>query len=58
MLGTPKHCLSEALLKGITGFEEDVLTQHALDVMMKRKELDFGAPPIYIPTMSLILAGR
>ena len=46
MLGTSLNIVfAEALLKGITGFDEDALTQHALDAMMKRKEVDFGAPP-------------
>ena len=46
MLGTSLNIVfSEALLKGVRGFDEDALTQHALDAMMRRKELDFGAPP-------------
>ena len=46
MLGTSINSVfAEALLKGSTGFEEEALTVHALDAMMKRKELDFGAPP-------------
>jgi predicted alpha-1,2-mannosidase len=46
MLGTSLNIVfAEALLKGITGFEEEALTEHALDAMMMRKELDFGSPP-------------
>jgi predicted alpha-1,2-mannosidase len=46
MLGTSLNIVfAEALQKGVTGFDEDALTTHALDAMMNRKELSFGAPP-------------
>ncbi len=46
MLGTSTNIVfPEAILKGISDFEEDELYQHALDAMMQRTSLAYGAPP-------------
>ena len=46
MLGTSVNIVfPEAIRKGISDFEEDALYQLALDSMMQRSTLSFGAPP-------------
>lgn len=46
MIGTSTNIVfSEALRKGVDDFEEDPLYQLALDSMMRRTDLAFGAPP-------------
>ena len=46
MLGTSLNIVfSEAMRKGIHGFNEQELYQFALDAMMQRQTLSYGAPP-------------
>lgn len=46
MLGSSTNIVfPEALLKGVTNFEEDELYQLALDAMMQRASLSYGEPP-------------
>jgi len=46
MLGTSTNIvIPEAMLKGLSGFDENDWVSFATDAMMGRSELDFGAPP-------------